>query len=81
MCGRRGAGPLALPVIQGKRILPSQEDLMFLKEPSVGNFLVKSLYKVLDGSRDVAFPHRVIWNYWVPSKVGFFLRKPPRAKF
>ena len=61
-----------LLVIQGKRILQSQEDLMFLKESSARNFLVKSLYKVLDSSRDVAFPHRFIWNYWVPSKVGFF---------
>ena len=44
---------------------------MLLKETSVGNFLVKCLYKVLDDSRVVAFPHRFIWNYCVPSKVGF----------
>ena len=52
-----------LLVNQGKRIISSQEVLMFLKESSAGNFLVKSLYKVLDDSRDVAFPHRFIWNY------------------
>ena len=49
-----------LLVIQGKRILPSQEDLMFLKESSAGNFSVKSLYKALDGSRAVTFLHRFI---------------------
>ena len=59
-------------VIQDKRILSSQEDLMLLKESSVGNFSVKYLYKVLDGSRVVAFPHQFIWNHWVPNKVGFF---------
>ena len=59
-------------VVQGKRILPSQEDLMFQKESSAENYLVKSLYKVLDGSRDVAFLHQFIWNYWVSSKVGFY---------
>ena len=47
-------------VIQDKRILPSQEDLMLLKESSAGNFSVKCLYKGLDGSRVVAFPHRFI---------------------
>ena len=45
---------------------------MLLKESSAGNFLVKSLNKVLDGSRDVTFPHWFIWNYWVHSKVSFF---------
>ena len=58
--------------IQDKRILPSQEDLMLLKESSVGNFSVKCLYKVLDSSRVVALPHQFIWNNWVPSKVGVF---------
>ena len=24
---------------------------------------IKSLYKALDSSRDVTFPHRFIWNY------------------
>ena len=57
-----------LLVIQDKRILPSQEDLMLLKESSAGNFSIKCLYKGLDGSRVVVFPHRFIWT----SKAGFF---------
>ena len=61
-----------LLVIRDKRILPCQEELMLLKEYSVGNFSIKCLYKVLDGSRVVAFPHRFIWKHRVPSKVGFF---------
>ena len=69
-------------VIQDKIILPSQEDLMLLKESRVGNFSVKCLYTVLDDSRVVAFSHRFIWNHWVPSKVGFFLLwKPHRENF
>ena len=70
-------------VIRDKRVLPIQEDLMLLKESSVGYFSVKCVYKVLDGSRTVAFPHRFIWNHWVPSKVFFFffLGKPLGAKF
>ena len=46
---------------------------MYLKEARDGNILVKLLFRVLDGPRSVAFPHRFIWNCWVvPSKVGFF---------
>ena len=61
-----------LNTIQGKRIIDSQDDLMNLKESSDGHFLVKLLFKVLVRTVDVVFPHKFIWNSWVPNKVGFF---------
>ena len=61
-----------LLVIQGKRILPSQEHLMFLKEYNVGNFLVKSLYKVLDILEMSLSCIGLFGNIGYPSKVGFF---------
>ena len=58
--------------IQGKKIIESQEDLMFLKETKNGNFSMKLLFKAMDRSENVVFPYKFIWNSWVPMKVGFF---------
>ena len=58
--------------IQDKIILLSQDDLMLMKEARDGRFSVMLLYKVLDGSNSIVFPHQLIWRTWVPNKVGFF---------
>ena len=61
-----------LNTIQGKQIIESQEDLMSFKETKDENFSVKLLFKALDRSKNVVFPHKLIWNSWVPTKVGCF---------
>ena len=53
-------------------MLVSQDDMMLLKEARDRCFSVKLLFKVLDQSIDVVFPHWFTWNSWVPIKVGFF---------
>ena len=45
-----------LQAIQDKRILPSQDDLMLMREAGDGRFSVKLLYKVLVGSNSIVFP-------------------------
>ena len=37
-----------------------------------GKFAVKSLYKALELESQGKFPTNVIWNSWVPPRVGFF---------
>ena len=61
-----------LNTIQGKQIIESQEDLMFFKETKNENFSVKLLFKAMDRYENVVFPYKFIWNFWVPTKVGFF---------
>ena len=61
-----------LQAIQDKRILPSQDDLMLMREAGDGRFSMKFLYKVLVASNSIVFPHQLIWSNWVPTKVGFF---------
>ena len=63
---------ILLQVLQNERILPNQDDKLLLKETKVGVFSVKSMYKVLDQSPSVVFPHLSIWNPYVPNRVGFF---------
>ena len=58
-----------LHVIQGKRVISNQEDLLLMKD---GSFLVKLFYMHLVSARDSVSPFRFVWNPWVPSKVGFF---------
>ena len=43
-----------------------------LKETKTGGLYVKSMYKVMDQSLSVFFPHLSIWNPYVPNRVGFF---------
>ena len=61
-----------LQAIQDKRILPSQYDLMLMREVGDGHFSAKLLYKVLVGSISIVFPHQLIWRNWIPTKMGFF---------
>ena len=61
-----------LHAIQVKRVHPNEKDLMLSKETKDGRFSVKWFYGVLDCSNAVLFPHSIIWNSWIPTKVGFF---------
>ena len=61
-----------LHAIHVKGVHPNQEDLMLLKETKDGCFSVKCFYGVLDRSIAVLFPHSIIRNTWIPTKVGFF---------
>ena len=42
-------------LLQGKKVLPNQEDQMLLKEAIDGTFSVKLLYKMLDGTRAINY--------------------------
>ena len=43
-------------------------------------FSVKLLFKALVRSDDIVFPHTIIWNSRVPTKVGFFAWKASWGK-
>ena len=60
-----------LQVLQNKKIKPSQDDKLLLKEAKEGAFSVKLMYKVLDQSPTNVFPYQSIWNPYVPNRVGF----------
>ena len=46
--------------------------MLFLQEAKDGRYSVKLLYRALDRPTTVLFPFCLIWNAWVPTKVGFF---------
>ncbi|RVW13836.1 hypothetical protein CK203_079440 [Vitis vinifera] len=58
--------------IRGARLSPLMEVRMRWKVTSNGSFSVKSLYNDLSSRRAGLFPHGLIWNPSVPSKVCFF---------
>ena len=64
-----------LHVIQGKRVISNQEDLLLMKDVKDGRFSVKLFYMHLVPAQDSPFPLCFVWNPWVPSKVGFLLGK------
>lgn len=59
-------------VIQGKRVLSMQEDLVIHREAMDRRFSVKLFYRILDHLVAVLFPHHLVCNTWIPTKVGFF---------
>ena len=55
-----------------RRRIFNEEDRVVWVGAKDGRFFVKSLYSKLELRSNMVFPSRVIWNAWVPSKVGFF---------
>ena len=59
-------------IIQRKRVISSGEDGLLMKDVKDGHFNVKLFYLLLASARDLLFPSLLVWNPWVPTKVGFF---------
>ena len=62
-----------LLILFRRKICSFQEDKLLLKKAKVDVFVVKAIYRVLDRSPSVPFPHRSIWNTIVPPKMDFFV--------
>ena len=58
--------------LQGWRVCRDEEDKLVWTRAKNGKFSVKVLYKELEPGRQMDFPTSVIWNSWVPPKVGIF---------
>ena len=56
----------------GEGVLLDKEDRVRWLESKDDNFLVKSLYKVLESNSSVCFPMKIIWNSCVKQKIIFF---------
>ena len=35
-------------------------------------FFIRSFYNALEDGGEVTFPSKIIWDFWAPTKVGFF---------
>ncbi|KAL6323790.1 hypothetical protein AAG906_002258 [Vitis piasezkii] len=54
-----------------ERVMLDEEDRVRWLMSNDGNFLVKSLYKVLKLDSSMCFPVKIIWNHWVQPKISF----------
>ena len=61
-----------LLILHGLKIRPTGVDKLSLKYAIDKGFSVKSMYKGLEGSLALDFPHRLVWNPVVPPKTGVF---------
>ena len=61
-----------LLILHNKKIRPSQEDCLILKETRPDGFAVKLMYRKLMHSPPTDFLWHSIWNPIVPPKLGFF---------
>ena len=61
-----------LLILQGIKFQPLGVDKLSLKNVNVKGFSVKSMYKGLDVSPALDFPHRLVWNPVAPPKTGVF---------
>ena len=61
-----------LQALYRKQIRPLMEDKILFKGSRNDAFSVKSMYRVLDCSPQVAFPFRSIWNPVILPRMGFF---------
>ena len=61
-----------LQVLYRKQIRPLMKDKILFKGSRNDAFSVKSMYRVLDCSPQVAFPSCSIWNPVIPPRMGFF---------
>ena len=57
--------------LQRKRLQDFEDSVVWV-EAKDGSFAVKRLYGELEQRRGMVFPSKVIWNAWVPPKVGIF---------
>lgn len=58
--------------LQGRSVWGEEEDKVIWIGSKNEKFSVKALYSTLETKSTMSFPATVIWNSWVPSKVGFF---------
>ena len=58
--------------LHGKRVHGDVDDMVLWTETKSGNFLVKSLYLVLEEGCPSLFPSSYIWNVWVQPKISLF---------
>ena len=61
-----------LHMIHFKKVIPSLEDKMIMKESKASGFSAKGLYRLLDQAPIVPFPFRLFWSSFGPTKVAFF---------
>ena len=61
-----------LSVIQAKRVVIHEEDLLLVRESQDGRFSVKLFYLNMGQVPGTIFPYHFVWNPWVPTKVSFF---------
>ena len=62
-------------------MVEEREDEVFWAVTKNGSFSVKSLISILEEVRVSAFPTSIVWNAWVPPKVGFFAWEATWGKF
>ena len=67
-----GEVQMFLNLINNKRTLGNEQDMLFWKGDSDGRYNVKANVNLLEGVTDRKAPYKLIWNYLVPPKVGFF---------
>ena len=61
-----------LLILHGFKIRSTGVDKLSLKNVIDKGFSVKSMYKDVDGSPALDFPHRLVWNSVAPPKIGVF---------
>ena len=59
-------------ILYNKKVLNTLEDKIFFREAKGGLFLVSFVYQHLTDIEAHHFPSKLVWNSWVPTKVGFF---------
>ena len=58
--------------LQERSVCREQKDKVIWTGSKNGKFSIKALYSTLETESTMPFLVSVIWNSWVPSKVGFF---------
>ena len=61
-----------LSVLDNKAIRPLSEDMLTWKGSTLGTFTVKAFYNILEGIPSISAPIEILWNHYIPAKVGFF---------
>ena len=58
--------------LQGLRVYMDEEDKFMWIGAKNKKYSIKALYKELEPERQMDFLTNIIWNSWVPPKVGVF---------